>query len=201
MQLQWAQHQQKLSTDDGTADSDPGPAWSSFTTAWAVGDAAAIKSALTAVEADARWQRIDVRLLASIVLGEAVANGRRAAAAELLKAGASPSFAPANVPVLCVAASKGFSCIVKLLLEHRAAVDRIEPRRNWAALHFGCRAGHAGVVDELLRAGCEIGLRGSNGGNTGQELAEGGHSAGEAAARAGRGGAHVLVSMARWGAM
>jgi ankyrin repeat protein len=112
-------------------------------------------------------------------LGEAAAKGQLEAARLLLDAGADPSLADGDGSTpLMAAAGEGQLEVLRLLLARCAAVDAVDGRDlGWTAFHTACYHGQPECAEALARAGCDVGLKNSDG-RTGRELAEGrGHAA------------------------
>jgi len=99
------------------------------------------------------------------VLHEAVAHGDFVDARELIELGANvnePKSADDSTTPLLVAASKGHSDIVKLLLKNGADLAALDDCGN-NVLHVACAKGRADVVSRLLKAGCDALAKAGNG--------------------------------------
>jgi hypothetical protein len=110
----------------------------------------------------------------------AAKEGDGAAVARLLGAGAdpnawvtvrNPSGEVVQTTALAAAAAHGQLEVLRLLLVRGAAVDAVEPVYGWTAFHNACVQNEAECVEELARAGCDVGIKEKNG-FTGRELAE-----------------------------
>ena len=87
-------------------------------------------------------------------LSLAIANGNTAMVELLLKAGADArQVEPDGETLLMEASGVGVLPVVQLLLRHGADVSARDAHYDQTALMFAARAGHAGIVAELLAAG------------------------------------------------
>jgi ankyrin repeat protein len=111
-------------------------------------------------------------------LSMAAGRGRLEAARLLLQGGADPDRADSDGETpLMLAARKGCSEVLRLLLARGAAVDTAYPADGTTAFHDACWNNQAECAEALVRAGCDVGLKNSNG-KTGREVAEAqGHAA------------------------
>jgi ankyrin repeat protein len=102
----------------------------------------------------------------------AAAHGRLEAVRLLLEAGADPSLANGDgfTPLMGAVGSGSLEAL-RLLLARDAAVDAVRPATGWTAFHYACRNNQAEHAEALARAGCDVGLKDSQG-RTGLELAE-----------------------------
>jgi ankyrin repeat protein len=100
--------------------------------------------------------------------------GHLGAARLLLDAGADPSLAGGNgCTPLMVAAGKGQLEVLRLLLARGAAVDAAPTGDGFTAFHIACFENQADCAEELVKAGCDAGLKDKRGsGQTGREMAE-----------------------------
>jgi ankyrin repeat protein len=94
----------------------------------------------------------------------------------LLDGGADPSRAAGDgsldgVTPLMVAAGQGQLEVLRLLLARGAAVDAVDPSSGGAAFHATCIHNQADCAEELVLAGCDVGIKNGNG-FTGRGLAE-----------------------------
>lgn len=85
----------------------------------------------------------------------AVYRGDRAAAAELLAAGAAPT--------LCEAAALGDAARVRALARAEPAALRDRSPDGWPALHLAAHFGHGDAVDALIEARVDVRARSDNG--------------------------------------
>jgi ankyrin repeat protein len=102
----------------------------------------------------------------------AAGNGRLEVARLLLDAGADLNRAASDghTPVM-MTAGYGHPEALRLLLARGAAVDAADPNASRTAFHFACFNNQAECTEVLARAGCDVGLKDSEG-KTGRELAE-----------------------------
>jgi ankyrin repeat protein len=109
------------------------------------------------------------------VLIAASRNGHLEVVRLLLEGGADPrrERGKGHTPLTALrwAASTGHLEMLRLLLGHGAAVDTACTKEHATAFHYACLHNHAGCVEALARAGCDIGLKTKNG-LTGREIAE-----------------------------
>jgi ankyrin repeat protein len=105
------------------------------------------------------------------VLIAAVQNGHLGVVRLLLDGGANPSLANmyGYTPLMMVA-RQGHLEVLRLLLGRGAAVDAASPNEHATAFHCACLHNHAGCLEALARAGCDIGLK-TKKGLTGREIA------------------------------
>jgi ankyrin repeat protein len=107
-------------------------------------------------------------------LAVAAGYGRLEAARVLLDAGADPDRANGygGTPLM-LAAANGDPEVLRLLLGRGAALDAgTDPRtRGFTAFHAACFENQPECAEALVRAGCDVGLKDSDG-KTGRELAE-----------------------------
>jgi hypothetical protein len=79
----------------------------------------------------------------------------------LLDGGADPSRADINngdTPLM-QAAREGYLEVLRLLLGRGAAVDAASTKEHATAFHYACLRNHAGCLEALARAGCDVGLK------------------------------------------
>jgi ankyrin repeat protein len=140
-------------------------------------DAVAAVARLLAAGADPNasvpGRRPSGEVFLSTPLYMAAGHGRLEAARLLLDAGADPSLAGSDgaTTPLMAAAGKGQLEMLRLLLGRGAAVDAVDPATSHTAFHFACVTNQADCAEELVRAGCDVGLK-DNDGQTGWEMAE-----------------------------
>jgi ankyrin repeat protein len=105
-------------------------------------------------------------------------RGHLVAARVLLEGGADPGRADSDgTTPLMVAAGNGQLEVLRLLLERGAAVDPAQPGSSATAFHSACWYNQPECAEALIRAGCHVGFKNSDG-STGRELAEAkGHAA------------------------
>jgi ankyrin repeat protein len=88
--------------------------------------------------------------------------------------------------------------VLRLLLQlaRGAAVDAVDPRNGFTAFHTACGNNQPECAEALARAGCDVGIKESNG-FTGRELAEGqGHASVVERLRAAHSAAHSAAKSA-----
>jgi ankyrin repeat protein len=110
----------------------------------------------------------------STVLHVAAGHGRLEAARLLLDGGADPSLADSTAVTtpLMAAAVRGHLEVLRLLLERGAAVDTVRlVGEGGAAFHLACYSNHPECAEALVRAGCDVGIKTTDG-QTGRDLAE-----------------------------
>jgi hypothetical protein len=61
--------------------------------------------------------------------------------------------------------------VLRLLLERGAAMDTVAPRQGCTAFHAACFNNQPECVEALARAGCDVGIKDTNG-ETGRQIAE-----------------------------
>jgi ankyrin repeat protein len=145
------------------------------------GDGAAVARLLAAGADPNAWvtgRNPSGEVVPTTPLVRAAGHGWLAVARLLLAAGADPSLATSvgSTPLLAAAVS-GHSEVVRLLLGKGAAVDAVHPYSGGTAFHSACYTNQPECAEVLARAGCDVGLKDSEG-MTGREVAEGeGHMA------------------------
>jgi len=83
---------------------------------------------------------------------KAALNGKTAAARKLLEKGASVDLVDkGDYSAMMLAASNNYADIVELLLQHGAAVNRVETTNGWTALIWAAKLGHDESVRVLLK--------------------------------------------------
>jgi ankyrin repeat protein len=107
-------------------------------------------------------------------LWAAASNDHLEVARLLLDGGADPSYTGSNgcpdTPLM-QAARQGYLEVLRLLLGRGAAIDAASNKEHATAFHYACLNNHAGCVEALVRAGCDVGLKTKNG-VTGRKIAE-----------------------------
>jgi ankyrin repeat protein len=140
------------------------------------GDGAAVARLLTAgadPNASVPWRTPSGEAVHSSALWEAAGHGRLEVAQLLLDAGADPSRADGDgATPLMVAASYGHLEVLRLLLGRGAVVDAVSPGNGFTAFHNACFENQAECAEDLVRAGCDVGVKTNTSGRTGRELAE-----------------------------
>jgi ankyrin repeat protein len=117
------------------------------------------------------WGRCGVTFY-STALCAAAEQGHLEAARLLLDASADPGLVDSDgCTSLMIAAEQGQLEVLRLLLARGAAMDAAEPSRGYTAFHYACYTGQAECAEALVRAGCDVGIKGDCG-KTGREIAE-----------------------------
>eukprot|EP01045_Picozoa_sp_COSAG04_P009220 COSAG04_NODE_529_length_13029_cov_3.203248_10_plen_752_part_00 len=102
----------------------------------------------------------------------AVAYDQEAVVRLLLDRRADPNLAcSVGATPLMLAAAKGFSPILQLLVEAGADIDAVDPKHNDTAFHLACLTNRPDCAEALVRAGCDTTVRGKDD-ETGRDLAE-----------------------------
>jgi ankyrin repeat protein len=103
----------------------------------------------------------------------AALHGRLEVARLLLESGADPSVATSDLGFtpLMAAAENGQPDMLQLLLARGAAVDAVDPVVGFTAFHLACRSNQPDCAEALVRAGCDFGIKITNG-QTGRDIAE-----------------------------
>jgi ankyrin repeat protein len=163
----------------GKAAGQQAPALGHLVKAAAEGDAVEVTRLLAAgadPNALVRGRNASGEVVQFTALCQAAALGRLEAvevARLLLEGGADPSLASSiGVTPLIQAAGNGQLEVLRLLLERGAAVDATEPATGSTAFHAACINGQVECAESLARAGCDVGIKDSDG-QTGREVAEG----------------------------
>jgi ankyrin repeat protein len=105
-------------------------------------------------------------------LAVAAGGGQLEAVRLLLDGGADPSCAASGGPTpLMMAAGYGQLEVLRLLLARGVAVDAAHPDDSLTAFHHACFHNQLECAEALARAGCDVGLKDSEG-KMGRELAE-----------------------------
>jgi ankyrin repeat protein len=160
--------------------SDGGPA-ARLLKAAQVGDSAAV-ARLLAAGADPNASVAGRLPSGAVTEGTALlvsaGGGWLEAARLLLDGGADPDRAGGGGGTpLMLAAREGQLEVVRLLLARGAAVDAVRPEVGFTAFHYACFNNHPDCAEVLARAGCDVGIKDSEG-KTGRALAEAeGHAA------------------------
>jgi ankyrin repeat protein len=138
------------------------------------GDAAVVARLLAAgadPSASLTGRTVSGQATQSTALHAVAVYGRLEAARLLLDAGADPNLANSNGNTpLMNAAGEGRLEVLRLLLAQGVAVDGADPRTGCTAFHWACHNNQAECAEALARAGCDVGLKDTNG-LTGQQLA------------------------------
>jgi ankyrin repeat protein len=156
-----------VSADEGVVDQ--------LAQAAAEGDGAAV-ARLLAVGGDPNallpLRNVSGGVAQTTALGAAVEYDRLEAARLLLDAGADPSLVGGDGSTpLMFAAATGHLQMLRLLLARGAPVDTVRPAGGSTAFHHACYNNQAECAEALARAGCDVGLKATDG-RPGRELAE-----------------------------
>jgi hypothetical protein len=111
-------------------------------------------------------------VIQTTALRTAALSGQPEVARLLLEGGADPDLADGTGSTsLMAAVGHGHLEVLQLLLARGAAVDAVDPDNSFTAFHLACYNNQPECVEELVRAGCDVGLK-AKGGETGRQAAE-----------------------------